>query len=107
VRQIRIRRRRPRPASMRQEPPRYANQAVLPFYLLHEPVIVAAAWFIVRWDAPILVKYPVLVAMSFTATLVIYEFAVRHYRITRLLFGMKPQSHRGPATVTDRARPKG
>jgi hypothetical protein len=27
--------------------------------------------------------------VSFTATLVIYELAVRRYRITRLLFGMK------------------
>jgi peptidoglycan/LPS O-acetylase OafA/YrhL len=67
----------------------YANQAVLPFYLLHEPVIVAFAWIIVRWHAPILVKYPALVAVSFTATLVIYELAVRRYRVTRLLFGMK------------------
>jgi Acyltransferase family len=67
----------------------YASQAVLPFYLLHEPVIVAFAWIIVRWRAPIPVKYPVLVAASFTATLVIYELAVRRYRITRLLFGMK------------------
>jgi glucans biosynthesis protein C len=69
----------------------YANQAVLPFYLLHEPVIVAFAWIIVRWHAPILVKYPVLVAASFTATLVIYELGVRRYRITRLLSGMKTQ----------------
>jgi hypothetical protein len=67
----------------------YANQAVLPFYLLHEPVIVAAAWIIVRWHAPILIKYPALVAVSFTATFVIYELAIRRYRITRLLFGMK------------------
>ena len=83
----------PRPAPAReprwQRAAGYANQAVLPFYLLHEPVIVAFAWIIVRWPAPILVKYPVLVAASFTATLVIYEFAVRRYRITRLLFGMK------------------
>jgi len=85
----------PRPAPARQ--PRwhraagYANQAVLPFYLLHEPVIVAFAWIIVRWHAPVLAKYPALVAMSFTATLVIYELAVRRYRLTRLLFGMKTQ----------------
>ena len=65
---------------------------MLPFYLLHEPVIVAVAWIIVRWHAPVLVKYPVLVAASFTATLLIYELAVRRYRITRLLFGMKPAS---------------
>jgi hypothetical protein len=83
----------PRPVAARerrwQRAAGYANQAVLPFYLLHEPVIVAFAWIIVRWHAPILARYPVLVAASFTATLVIYELAVRRYRITRLLFGMK------------------
>ena len=85
----------PRPAPAReprwQRAAGYANQAVLPFYLLHEPVIVAFAWIIVRWHAPILARYPVLVAASFTATLVIYELAVRRYRITRLLFGVKPE----------------
>src|SRR5262249_3525956 len=86
----------PRPAPARE--PRWhraagsANQAVLPFYLLHEPVIVAFAWYTVRWHAPILIKYTVLVAASFTVTLAIYELAIRRYRITRLLFGMKPQS---------------
>jgi len=83
----------PRPARAReprwQRAADYANQAVLPFYLLHEPVIVAFAWIIVRWHAPIAVKYPVLVIASFTVTLVIYELAVRRYRITRLLLGMK------------------
>jgi hypothetical protein len=69
---------------------RYGNQAVLPFYLLHEPVIVASAWVIVRWHAPVLAKYPVLVAVSFAATLAIYELAVRRYRATRFLFGLKP-----------------
>jgi glucans biosynthesis protein C len=51
--------------------------------------ISAFAWVIVRWHAPILAKYPALVAISFTATLVIYEIAVRRYRPTRLLFGMR------------------
>jgi glucans biosynthesis protein C len=69
----------------------YGNQAVLPFYLLHEPVIVAAAYLIVRWHAPALAKYPALVVMSFVATLAIYELAVRRYRPTRFLFGMKPR----------------
>jgi peptidoglycan/LPS O-acetylase OafA/YrhL len=68
----------------------YGNQAVLPFYLLHEPVIVAAAWVIVRWHAPALAKYAALVVVSFAATLAIYELAVRRYRATRFLFGMKP-----------------
>jgi len=68
---------------------RYANQAVLPFYLLHEPVIVAAAWVIVRWRAPIPVKYLALVIVSFASTLLLYDVLVRRFRVTRLLFGMK------------------
>jgi len=86
----------------------YANQAVLPFYLLHEPVIVAFAWIIVRWHAPILVKYPALVAVSFTATLVIYEVAIRRYHLTRLLFGMKPPApHERDDGRSRRVRRKG
>jgi hypothetical protein len=63
------------------------NEAVLPVYLLHEPVIVAAAYLIVRWHAPALAKYPALAAISFAATLALYELAVRRYRPARLLFG--------------------
>jgi len=62
---------------------------VLPFYLLHEPVIVAAAWFIVRWHAPILGKYAALVLLSFAVTLALYEVLVRRFRVPRLLLGMK------------------
>jgi hypothetical protein len=83
----------PRPVTARKpawrRAARHANQAVLPFYLLHEPVIVASAWLIVRWHAPTVVKYPALLAVSFTATLAIYELAIRRYRPARLLFGMK------------------
>jgi glucan biosynthesis protein C len=68
---------------------RYANEAVLPFYLLHEPVIVAAAWIIIRWDVPIVVKYAALVIVSLVGTLALYEGIVRRFRVSRFLFGMK------------------
>jgi hypothetical protein len=89
----------PRPAGAHeprwQRAASYANQAVLPFYPLHEPVIVAAGWVIVRWHAPTAVKYPALVIGSFAATLAIYELIVRRYRPTRLLFGMKARPANG------------
>jgi peptidoglycan/LPS O-acetylase OafA/YrhL len=68
---------------------RYANEAVLPFYLLHEPVIVAAAWVAIRWQAPILAKYLALVIVSFACTLALYDLLVRRLRVPRFLFGMK------------------
>ena len=70
---------------------RYSNEAVLPFYVLHEPVIVAAAWLIVRWHAPSLAQYTALVVLSFAATLGLYEALVRRFRLTRVLFGLKPR----------------
>jgi hypothetical protein len=68
---------------------RYANEAVLPFYVLHEPVIVAAAWIIIRWDVPIVVKYAALVIVSLVGTLALYEGLVRRFRVSRFLLGMK------------------
>lgn len=73
---------------------RYANEAVLPFYVLHEPVIVAAAWVIVRWDAPVVPKYVLLVMVAFAGTLTLYEVMVRRFPVTRLLFGMKQRAQR-------------
>ena len=69
---------------------RYGNEAVLPFYLVHEPVIVAAAWVVARWDAPALAAYATLVTVSFAATLVLYDLLIRRFRVTRFLCGMKP-----------------
>ena len=70
---------------------RYGNEAVLPFYVLHEPVIVAAAWLIVRWHVPSLAQYVALVVLSFAATLGLYEVLVRRFRLTRVLLGLKPR----------------
>ena len=76
----------------------YSNEAVLPFYLLHEPVIVAVAWVIVRWPAPLLIKYLSVVAASFVLTLALYEGLVRRFQLTRFLFGMKPARQLGHST---------
>ena len=77
---------------------RYGNEAVLPFYVLHEPVIVAIAWLIVRWHAPSPAQYVALVVLSFAVTLGLYEALVRRFRLTRVLFGLKPRLSPLPAS---------
>jgi hypothetical protein len=69
----------------------YGNEAVLPFCLLHEPVIAAAAWFTVRCNAPALAQYAALAAASFAATSALYDLAVRRSGPARLPPGMKPR----------------
>jgi fucose 4-O-acetylase-like acetyltransferase len=78
---------------------RYANEAGLPFYVLHEPVIVAAAWPIIRWKAPLLGKYLVLVVVSFATTVSLYEVLIRRFRLSRRLAGLKPADQPIPTAL--------
>jgi len=67
----------------------YANEAIYPFYILHQTVIVVIVYYVVRTSDTILLKFLFLSAASFTVTVAIYHFLVRPFRVTRFLFGMK------------------
>jgi glucan biosynthesis protein C len=82
--------RSPRKPGRRSSLPGRRTRSCCPFYVLHEPVAVAAVWAIVRWHAPILGEYVSLVIAPFGGTLAPYEVLVRRFRVTRFLFGMKP-----------------
>jgi peptidoglycan/LPS O-acetylase OafA/YrhL len=69
---------------------RYANEAVLPFYILHQTVLLCVGYFVVRWAIPDLLKWVIILAASFAIIMVLYEFLVRRLNILRFLFGMKP-----------------
>ncbi len=68
---------------------RYANEAVLPFYIIHETVVVIIGFYVVKWEAAIVVKYFAVSLASVAATLLVYEVFARRTNITRLLFGVK------------------
>ena len=68
---------------------KYANQAVLPFYILHQTVIVTVGYFIRDWQLAVFPKYLFLAFVSFTIIMVSYEFVVKRIRALRFLFGMK------------------
>ena len=75
----------------------YTNEAVLPFYILHQTVIVVIAFFLVGWSAAVPVKYLALVVLSFTAIMALYEGIIRRIGLFRVLFGMK-RSQRPPGS---------
>ena len=68
---------------------KYANEAVLPFYILHQTIIVVIGYFIRDWKWAVFPKYLFLAAASFILIMVLYEFAVRRVKFLRYLFGMK------------------
>ncbi|MFC2023658.1 acyltransferase family protein [Chloroflexota bacterium] len=69
----------------------YGNDTIMPFYLLHQPVIIVIAFFVVQWAAGIPVKLLVVVISSFLITLGLVELLIRPFKPMRMLFGMKPR----------------
>lgn len=67
----------------------YANEAVLPFYVIHQPVILIIAFYVLAWDIPTGVKYLFVSSAALIATLVLYELLIRRFKPLRWLFGMK------------------
>jgi glucan biosynthesis protein C len=73
---------------------RYANEAVLPFYILHQTVILSVGYFIVQCAIPDLLKWLIVLPVSFVLIMALYEFLVRRLNVLRMLSGMKPKVER-------------
>ena len=67
----------------------YSNEAVFPFYILHQTVILIIGWFIRPWNIALFPKFMILVSISFIVTVITYEFFIRRINVVRVLFGMR------------------
>jgi glucan biosynthesis protein C len=68
---------------------RYGGETIMPFFVLHQPVIIVIAYFVVQWDAGITVKLLTVVLGSFAVTLGLVEQVIKRVGVLRGLFGMK------------------
>lgn len=69
----------------------YGQEAILPFYVFHQPVIFAIVYFVVEWRVGILPKLGVVVLGAFIITAALHEFLIKRVALLRTVFGMKPR----------------
>lgn len=69
----------------------YINEAVYPFYILHQTIIVIVVFYVIRTNEPVLNKFLFTFITSFALVMCIYHLLVRPYAVMRFLFGMKPK----------------
>jgi glucan biosynthesis protein C len=67
----------------------YANDAVLPFYILHQTIILLVGWYIIPLKWPIPLKYLIISTSSFALIMAIYELLIKRINPIRFLFGMR------------------
>lgn len=66
-----------------------SNELVLPFYILHETVIVAIAFYVVNLNLLVILKFLIIVLVSFMIISLLL-LPIKHIKILRFLFGMNP-----------------
>jgi peptidoglycan/LPS O-acetylase OafA/YrhL len=71
----------------------HANEGVLPFYVLHQTVILTVGYYVLQWPLPDLVQWTIIAASSFVICIGLYEVTIRRVNVLRVLFGMKPVTH--------------
>jgi glucans biosynthesis protein C len=67
----------------------YANEAVLPFYILHHAFIVIIGYYVIQLHIPTYMKYVIIVVLTYIITLLVYDLIVKRIRPMRFLLGMK------------------
>ena len=70
---------------------RYADEAILPFYVLHHFMIVLFVSLLFPWHISLTLKFVIVSTLALPGTLGIYELLIRRIRPMRWLFGMKPR----------------
>ena len=68
---------------------RYANEAVYPFYILHQTVIIILGYYLVYANWSIGLKFPLVLSGTFLITWGLYALAIRPWNLLRVPFGMK------------------
>jgi glucans biosynthesis protein C len=67
---------------------RYTNEAVYPFYILHQSVMIVIGFFIIPLTIGWVVKFIIIAIGTYAITMLLYE-GIRHVRVLRFLFGLR------------------
>jgi glucan biosynthesis protein C len=70
----------------------YGNEAVMPFYLFHQTIILTVGWFVLPWNMGNTLKFLVITMVSFALTMALYDVFIRRISIMRFLCGMRKKT---------------
>ena len=65
------------------------NEAIYPFYLLHQPVLIFVGYFVLDWNVSYALQALYIILISLFFIIVSYWFIIRKVNFLRVVFGMK------------------
>jgi len=71
---------------------RYANESVMPFYILHQTVLLVFGYYIMTWKIHDAMKWALVFILSFSVITGLCSLLIQKFDFLRFLFGMKTRS---------------
>lgn len=68
---------------------RHINEGVLPFFIMHQTVLLGFGYYIMGWEIHDLLKWVIVFTSSFVFIIAVYIIIIRKHDLFRFLFGMK------------------
>jgi glucans biosynthesis protein C len=69
---------------------KYLNEAVYPFYILHQTIIIVIGYYVIQVNETIGMKFLFITLLSLALSVGIYHLYIRPFNFMRFLFGLKP-----------------
>jgi len=65
------------------------NEAIYPFYLLHQPALIFVGYFVLKWNISYAIQAFLITVISLSSILITYWFIIRKFNVLRVCFGLK------------------
>ncbi len=65
------------------------NEAIYPFYLLHQPALIFVGYVVLQWEISYALQAILIIIFSLASIVLPYWFIIRKVNVLRLIFGMK------------------
>ena len=77
------------------------NEAIYPFYLLHQPALIFVGYVILKWDISYGLQALLITLMSLVSIIITYWFIIRKFNFLRIVFGMKRKQKKEPSKIVN------
>lgn len=67
----------------------YCNEAVYPFYILHQTIMMVIAYYLMDLEWSLGLKASIMIVVTFGFSWILYEFLIRRWKYVRAFFGLK------------------
>jgi glucan biosynthesis protein C len=70
------------------------NEAIYPFYLLHQPALIFVGYVVLKWDISYGLQAVLITLLSLVSIIITYWFIIRKLGVLRIAFGMKKKARK-------------